>query len=281
MDFFSNFFRFSADNFFWWFILISFFFWGVEIVFPWRKTQSAIREDFWLDGFYMLFNMYIAPLLFLNFFVAIVNKYFLSFTELLGVASFELLSLQFLPWILQMLFFFLLRDFVHFNIHRLLHRIDFLWEIHKLHHSVKQMGFAAHLRFHLLEGLVYRILEYIPLGILGLSVRDYTILYVFTLFVGHFNHSNFKLPLGFLKYIFNNPQMHIWHHAKELPRRYGANFGLTLSLWDYLFKTDYIPKDGRDIELGFLKDESYPNNFWFQLLYGLGVRKNIISENKF
>ncbi len=32
--------------------------------------------------------------------------------------------------------------------HYLGHKVDFLWQFHKLHHSVKEMGFAAHLRFH-------------------------------------------------------------------------------------------------------------------------------------
>jgi sterol desaturase/sphingolipid hydroxylase (fatty acid hydroxylase superfamily) len=45
----------------------------------------------------------------------------------------------------------------------------------------------------------------------------------------------------------------------------GVNFGLTLSIWDYIFGTAYIPKDGRDIELGFDEDENYPKGFWGQV----------------
>ena len=46
-------------------------------------------------------------------------------------------------------------------------------------------------------------------------------------------------------------QMHIWHHARTMPdsHRYGINFGLSLSCWDYLFGTAHIPHDGRDVEL--------------------------------
>ena len=45
--------------------------------------------------------------------------------------------------------------------------------------------------------------------------------------------------------------------AKVLPKhvKYGVNYGLTLSVWDYLFGTNHIPEDGRDIELGFDGDE--------------------------
>ena len=57
--------------------------------------------------------------------------------------------------------------------------------------------------------------------------------------------------------------MHIWHHAKNAPHSHpnGVNFGITLSIWDYLFKTVYIPHEGKNIELGFKEIESYPKTF--------------------
>ena len=77
------------------------------------------------------------------------------------------------------------------------------------------------------------------------------------------NHANLGWDYGPLKYIFNNPKMHIWHHAKEMPASHpnGINFGITLSIWDYLFGTNHIPSDGRDIELGFDDIENYPTTF--------------------
>jgi sterol desaturase/sphingolipid hydroxylase (fatty acid hydroxylase superfamily) len=56
--------------------------------------------------------------------------------------------------------------------------------------------------------------------------------------------------------------MHIWHHAKDIgDNHYGVNFGISLSLWDYVFGTAYIPHDGRDIELGYPGDENMPDGF--------------------
>ena len=189
-----------------------------------------------------------------------------------NLLAFEVMSW---PGWSHLLLGFLVRDFVQWWIHRLLHRVPFLWEFHKVHHSVKEMGFAAHLRYHWMETVVYRSLEYIPLALIGIGLRDFFIIHIFTLAVGHFNHSNFKANLGPLKFIFNNPQMHIWHHAKGLPedRKYGVNFGLTLSIWDYIFKTNYIPSDGRDIELGFPQDENFPQDFLRQEVYGLFGKK--------
>ena len=63
--------------------------------------------------------------------------------------------------------------------------------------------------------------------------------------------------------------MHIWHHAKVLPKsyKYGVNFGISLSIWDYLFKTSYIPEDGRDLALGFEDDQAFPKQFLKQIIW--------------
>lgn len=258
------------ENYFYWLIGVSFFFWLLEILFPWRKKQSIIRKDFWLDGFYMFFNFFLFSLIIYNAASDVVVNLFNSFLASFGVKNLVALNIASLPVWGQLLTLFLVRDFIQWNVHRLLHRVGFLWEFHKVHHSVEQMGFAAHLRYHWIENVVYRSLEYIPLAMIGFGIDDFFIVHIFALAVGHFNHSNFRLPLGPLKYILNNPQMHIWHHAWHLPpeRRYGVNYGISLSLWDYLFRTDYIPSDGRDIPLGFDHIEKFPKDFVNQNLHG-------------
>jgi sterol desaturase/sphingolipid hydroxylase (fatty acid hydroxylase superfamily) len=103
---------------------------------------------------------------------------------------------------------------------------------------------------------------------IGFSIEDFFIVHMLTLAIGHINHANVGIDYGPLKYILNNPKMHIWHHARALPedRRFGVNFGISLSIWDYLFGTDYIPHEGRDIELGYPGDESMPETFSGQVL---------------
>jgi sterol desaturase/sphingolipid hydroxylase (fatty acid hydroxylase superfamily) len=72
--------------------------------------------------------------------------------DTLHIFGFELMSIQLfsiseLPQALALFSFFLISDFIQWNVHRLLHTIPFLWKIHKTHHSVKEMGFAAHFRY--------------------------------------------------------------------------------------------------------------------------------------
>ena len=137
------------------------------------------------------------------------------------------------------------------------------------------MGFAAHLRYHWMEPVVYNSMKYIPLAIMGgFTAADVAIVHFFNITIGHLNHANINWDYGWLKYILNNPRMHIWHHAKELPkeRQQGVNFGITLSIWDYIFKTDYIPHNGRDIEIGFEGDEHFPKGFIGQEMYPLNKK---------
>ncbi|AJR02538.1 sterol desaturase family protein [Siansivirga zeaxanthinifaciens] len=262
------------DNYFYGLIIISLVVWGLEILFPWRKNQSVFRKDFWLDTFYMFFNFFILNLIVL---IALSNTAAVFFNDILNTIGLSLSNLQLfnandLPKWLGLFILFIVNDFFQWNTHRLLHRVPFLWNFHKVHHSVKEMGFAAHLRYHWMEPVVYNSLRYIPLALIAnYSAQDIAIVHFFNITIGHLNHANLGWNYGFLKYILNNPKMHIWHHAKQLPKhlKYGMNYGLTLSIWDYIFKTNYIPYSGRDIELGFEGDEAFPKDFINQELYPL------------
>ncbi|WP_299004626.1 sterol desaturase family protein [uncultured Tenacibaculum sp.] len=265
------------ENYFYGLIIISLLVWGLEIVFPWRKNQPLFRKDFWLDTFYMFFNFFLLNLIVL---IALSNTAEQFFNDILGlvglsVANFQLFDINTFPYWARLLVFFIIIDFVQWFTHTLLHRYEFLWNFHKVHHSVKQMGFAAHLRYHWMEPVVYNSMKYIPLAIMGgFTAQDVAIVHFFNITIGHLNHANINWDYGWLKYILNNPRMHIWHHAKELPedRKMGVNFGITLSIWDYIFKTDYIPYNGRDIELGFDGDEKFPKDFLHQEIYPIGKK---------
>lgn len=264
--------HFHWENYFYGLILVSLIVWALELLFPWRKDQKIFRKDFWMDTFYMFFNFFLLNLIVLIFLSNATAELFNDLLSLIGlkISDFQLLDLNALPFGLGLLVFFLITDFVQWNTHRLLHYSPFLWNFHKVHHSIKEMGFAGHLRYHWMEPIVYKSLLYIPLAVIGgFDVQSVAIVHFSALTIGHLNHANLGWDYGVLKYIFNNPKMHIWHHAKELPEnhQYGVNFGISLSLWDYLFKTSHVPHDGRDIELGFEGDEEFPKDFIKQTIY--------------
>jgi sterol desaturase/sphingolipid hydroxylase (fatty acid hydroxylase superfamily) len=258
----------SWNNYFYWLIGLSLMVWMLEIIIPWRKKQAIFRQDFWMDGFYMFFNYFLFSLIAYNAISNVAVTAFNDFIGLFGIENLIAFNIQLWPKWTQLLLLFVIADFIQWNVHRTLHRIPWMWEFHKVHHSVKEMGFAAHLRFHWMESIFYKTAQYIPLAMIGFGLQDFFIVHIFTTAIGHFNHSNLNISYGTLKYVFNNPKMHIWHHAKALPDgSYGVNYGLTLSIWDYIFKTNYIPKEGRDIELGFKNDEQFPKDLGTQLGY--------------
>ena len=251
------------ENYFWFLVVLSLLVWVLEILFPWRKNQSIFRKDFWLDFFFMFFNFYIFNLVIFIAFSKFVTKliYDISGADITGVSVFDMSGLG---WGWQMLIFFLATDFIQWFTHVLLHRFEFLWRFHKVHHSVEEMGFAAHLRYHWMETVFYTPMKFIAVMFIGgFAPEQAFIIYFFTIAVGHLNHANLGWSYGPLKYVFNNPKMHIWHHAKDLPneRRFGVNFGITLSVWDYIFGKNYIPSSGRDIPLGFSGIEKFPKRF--------------------
>lgn len=261
-------------NYFWGLVAISLAVWILEILFPWRKYQSIIRKDFWLDGFYMFFNFFI-------FAIVISGVY-----EILGVLfgdlgisakSFAIIDIANWPMWAQLLVFFIIIDFVQWFTHVLLHRYEFLWRFHKVHHSVKEMGFAAHLRYHWMENIFYKPLKTFGVMILGgFEPEQAYIVHFIAIAIGHLNHANIKISWGPLKYVFNNPVMHLYHHVKALPEgnTRGINFGISLSLWDYIFKTNYVPEDSGTVEIGFPGEETFPKGFFGQLFYGFGKSKD-------
>ena len=260
------------NNFFWFLILISVLVYGLELAFPWRKDQPKIRKDFWLDAFMMFFNFYIFNLIIFIAFSKVAGKFF---HETLGIEAdnLVLLDMQQFPIWAQLIVFFLATDFIQWFTHVLLHRFTFLWRFHKVHHSVEEMGFAAHLRYHWMENVFYTPMKYIVVILIGNFYPQHAVfIYFIAITIGHLNHANIGLDYGPLKYILNNPKMHIWHHAKEMPkdRPYGMNFGISLSIWDYIFRTNYIPSSGRDIKLGFPGIEKYPKKFFGLIFSGFG-----------
>lgn len=154
--------------------MVSKLFLGIDFDFPYRvdignsfsmeKNQGVFRKDFWLDGFYMFFNFFL-------FAIAISGIYKILgvFFEDIGIKANSLALIDISNWPMwgQLLLFFIVLDFVQWFTHVLLHKYAFLWNFHQVHHSVKEMGFAAHLRYHWMENIFYKPLKTFGVMILG------------------------------------------------------------------------------------------------------------------
>jgi len=250
-----------------WLLAISFAFFLLERLRPARAAQPALRGQLGNDLGYLLFN---------GHFYAVLTG---SLAGAVAATSRDLLaSVSLLPetgWLnersfaLQFAVYLLVSDFLQWNVHRLLHGVPWLWQFHKVHHSVQAMDWAANFRFHWGELVVYRGLLYVPLLWLGGSPEPLFAVAVFATAWGHFNHANLDLGLGPLARVFNSPRMHLWHHDASDEGGVAKNFGIVLSLWDFLFGTAYWPRGRPPERIGYPGDEEMPRLWPSQALFPL------------
>jgi sterol desaturase/sphingolipid hydroxylase (fatty acid hydroxylase superfamily) len=249
-------------------IWIVVFVYGCELVVPWRKSQPKLREGVWLDLFYtlgylLLFGALISTPIFqtaqLVFHHALHSAFGVHLPQLVSLGGWPLWS----RWALL----FLISDFLNYLGHRLLHRSEFLWNFHKVHHSSKRLDILNAVRLHWAEKIFYVFFTYVPLAMIGFEAQQIFVVAFANLFLCLFTHANVRVPLGPLTYVLNNPQLHLWHHAVEVPHNRNVNYGAALSLWDFLLGTAYLPDDRADLEVGFVGMETLPTTLWGQQLY--------------
>lgn len=152
---------------------------------------------------------------------------------------------------------FIIFDFAQWCVHNLMHRVPVLWRFHKVHHSIEVLDWIGNWRFHWVEAVTYRVLMYPVAALLGASGWALFWNGVIATALGHFAHANVRWSVGPLRYIINNPEMHAWHHAHPDSGPPDRNFGLSLSVWDWIFGTAHVP-DHAPARLGFTGVENYP-----------------------
>ncbi len=167
------------------------------------------------------------------------------------------------PLLAQLALMLLIAEFGRYWIHRAAHTVPWLWRLHAVHHSPNRLYFLNAARFHPLEKLIFQLPEVAPFIILGVNVETIALYFTFNSLHGLFQHSNVKLKLGFLNYIFSMTELHRWHHS-QIIRESDTNFGNNLIVWDLLFGTFHWPKDTEVSTIGLLNSD-YPKDYLGQL----------------
>ncbi len=152
--------------------------------------------------------------------------------------------------------YFIFDDFLRFLHHYLMHKIPFLWHFHKTHHSAKILTPITLYRAHPVEIALATFRNSLSLG-LATGVFVYLFhsqLTFFTLFGVHFmgfafnflgsnlRHSHIPISFGALEYIFISPYQHQIHHSVR-SEHFDSNFGVSLSIWDQIFKSCKFSKN--------------------------------------
>jgi sterol desaturase/sphingolipid hydroxylase (fatty acid hydroxylase superfamily) len=97
--------------------------------------------------------------------------------------------------------------------HRAQHAWAPLWRVHAVHHTSRHVDWLAAFREHPLDGLYTQALVNLPAVLLGFDLRAWLGLAVLRGAWAILVHSNTRLPLGPLKWVFGAPEFHRAHHS--------------------------------------------------------------------
>jgi sterol desaturase/sphingolipid hydroxylase (fatty acid hydroxylase superfamily) len=134
----------------------------------------------------------------------------------------------------------ILSDLGFYGVHRLFHKIPFLWKFHAIHHSIETMDWLAGHRVHPVDQILTKGASLVPVFALGFSDTTAAIYGAFYFWQSMLIHSNVNLRLGPLRYILVLPQFHHWHHADH-PEAHDKNFAGQLAFLDFIFHSQHLP----------------------------------------
>ncbi|MGK2855721.1 MAG: sterol desaturase family protein [Thermoanaerobaculia bacterium] len=169
------------------------------------------------------------------------------------------------PLWLQFVAILLLVDFVSYWTHRAFHHIPWLWKIHAIHHSSRELDWLAGSRLHVVDVVVMRLVGFVPIFVCGFAAAA---LYAYLTFISvHavYIHANVSHRWPGLRHLLATPEFHHWHHAAE-EAAVDKNFAVLLPLLDRIFGTAHLPGRwpsrygtiGDDVPEGWAAQLAYP-----------------------
>lgn len=151
---------------------------------------------------------------------------------------------------------FLAYELAYWIDHYLAHRVPFLWEFHKVHHTATVLTPLTMFRMHPVDALLHANITVVVLAVAnGLAsylfgkttyqyaLTDANLILVFFLHAYvHLQHTHLWISFrGVLGCILLSPAHHQVHHSRN-PIHFNKNLGSCLAIWDWLFGTLHIPK---------------------------------------
>jgi len=133
----------------------------------------------------------------------------------------------------------LVRAFVSFATHWLMHKVPVLWRFHRVHHLDTELDVSTTVRFHPLESVLALgpgVALVVAFGLSPWVLIGYELLDVA---VTLFSHANLRLPPAVdrvLRYLIVTPDLHRIHHSSWQPET-DSNFGAVFPIWDLVFCT--------------------------------------------
>ena len=151
-----------------------------------------------------------------------------------------LLTLEPLPFALELLIGFLVSTFLYYWLHRAQHRFDWFWRSgHQLHHAIPRVDLAGTAFLHPTDLFLQIAVNIFACAfVLGLSPQATAAVSVIATVCGFFQHLNLKTP-RWLALLVQRPEAHCVHHQIGLHAYNYADF----PLWDRIFGTFRNPAE--------------------------------------
>lgn len=175
---------------------------------------------------------------------------------------------------------FVLDDLAYYWIHRMGHRMRWMWAAHVIHHSSQHYNLSTALRQTWTGAFTPGILFKLPLFLIGIEpaivffVAGINLIYQFWIHTEAID----KMPRWF-EYLFNTPSHHRVHHANN-PRYLDANYAGVFMAWDRIFGS-YIPEQKEEpCRYGLVTDLGTFNPLRVAFHEWLGIFKDIWSAKR-
>ncbi len=236
----------------------------LELAAPYRSSWSPGRDDVIQDSLFLIVVQIALPAL-------ITLALLEAASGWMGSAAISLWPHDW-PIAVQAVLMLLSADFLRYWLHRVSHKWRWLWRLHAVHHSPKELYFLNVGRFHPFEKCLQFTVDAAPFLLIGVRPEVIAAYFVFYAVNGFFQHSNVDVRLGWLNWIVSGPELHRWHHSRKIQES-DRNFGNNLIIWDAVFGTRFLPSEREVGELG-LKNRSYPTDFISQTLAPVMVDPN-------
>lgn len=241
----------------------------IEKLFPLRKEQLILRDEWDLDMKYYFVNHLIGWIILIA-----INWFIQNYLGFLIWPSMQE-KIAAINIVLQVAIIFLVTDFIQYWIHRAYHQIPFLWRIHAVHHSAPTMDWLAGSRMHIVEMFMTRWWILIAAVLLGFSEAATNIYVIIVSIWATFIHLNINIKPSFLRKIFVLPNFHHWHHSKACEAM-DKNFAWQLAFYDVIFWTALF-KDEYPEAYWICSPKNFPKSFWKQTLYAFRKRKKEVK----
>ena len=232
----------------------------LEKIIPYEKSWVASDGQIWADLAHNLLSRGTVWILATFTAMAGIAAYITSSTE----SGYGIWPRDWPLW-LQAILGMVIAEFGLYWAHRLAHEWNFLWRFHAIHHSVSKLWVINTGRFHFVDSIKSILISVVILLALGAPVEVVTWVSAITSFVGLMAHCNVEMRCGFISYIFNTPELHRWHHSRNI-REGNKNYAAAIMLWDMLFGTWFHqPKRRPPADIGI--NEYMPPKFIDQLIW--------------